>query len=120
MYAARYENRFSERLLSELESLRINEARLRTLIENAPDEFYPYDMKGRIMDVNNSICDTLGYTQSELESKTVFDFETSSLVKKLIKTVWPSLETGASYTISGTHICKNGRAYPVEIIWYVL
>jgi len=115
VYAARYENRISDRISSELELLRLNESRLRTLIENVPDEFYIYDMKGAVIDVNDATCDKLGYTRSELESGTVFDFEQCPLAKKFIKTVWPVLETGASYTVNGIHICKNGSEYPVEI-----
>ncbi len=115
LFAARYESRFSQRLASELALLRINESRLRTLIENAPDEFYAYDIKGRITDFNDAICNDLGYSRDELEHTNIFDFEVSPTAKKLISNVWPSLETGASYTVNAVHVCKNKTEYPVEV-----
>ncbi len=115
LFTAKYESRFSQRLASELKSLRINESRLRTLIENAPDEFYAYDIKGKITDFNDAVCNDLGYSRGELENTNIFDFEVSPTAKKLISNVWPTLETGASYTVNAVHICKNKSKYPVEV-----
>jgi diguanylate cyclase (GGDEF)-like protein/PAS domain S-box-containing protein len=115
LFTARYEKRFSQRLASELELLRINESRLRTLIENAPEEFYAYDIKGKIKDFNDAVCNDLGYSRDELKNTNIFDFEVSPTAKKLISNVWPSLETGASYSVNGVHVCKNGNEYPVEV-----
>lgn len=88
---------------------------MRTLIENAPDEFYAYDIKGRITDFNDAVCNDLGYSRDELEHTNIFDFEISPTAKKLISNVWPLLETGASYTVNAVHVCKNKSEYPVEV-----
>jgi len=114
MYLVSYENRFSERLVSELDLLRINEARLRTLIENAPDAFYVHDEKGKLVDVNKVAWDQLGYTRAELLSITIFDVEVN-VDQALLEVIWSSLLSGIGHTINGIHIRKNGSEFPVEV-----
>ncbi len=109
-----YENRFSERLMSELGLLRVNEARLRTLIENAPDAFYVHDEKGKLVDVNKVACDQLGYTRAELLSITIFDIEVN-VDEDLLEVIWSSLLSGSGFTIDGIHKRKNGSEFPVEV-----
>ncbi len=115
MYSVSYEKRFSERLVSELELLRINEARLRTMIENAPDAFIVHDDKGRLVDANKVACNQLGYTREELLSITVFDIEANVDVEGLLIVVWPSLVSGEGRTINGVHVRKDGSEFPVEV-----
>ncbi len=115
MYLVSSERRISARLASELTLLRLNETRLRTLIENAPDAFFVHDERGRFKDVNKIACDQLGYTRDELLAKTVFDIEANFNRQELIDIEWPSLVNGVGKTLGGVHIRKDGSTFPVEV-----
>ena len=115
LYSASYEKRFFERLSSELEQLRINEARLRKLIENVPDVFMVHDEQGQILDVNRIACVELGYSRTELLSLSIFDVETKFDKQNLLDAIWPSFSCGEGHRINATFIRKDGSRFPVEI-----
>ena len=43
-----------------------SETRFRTLVEQAADAFFVIDAAGLIIDVNQTACDSLGYSRDEL------------------------------------------------------
>ncbi|MGJ8689081.1 MAG: sensor domain-containing diguanylate cyclase [Gammaproteobacteria bacterium] len=112
LYSIGHENRFSFRIASELAILRINEARLRSLIENAPDAFFVYNKEGRFLDVNKVACTQLGYDREELLQKSIFDIE--ELIDEE-KVFWPTLAAGEGCTLQSIHVRKDGTKFPVEI-----
>ena len=59
------------------ENLRRSEERYRLLHEGMRDAFVQTDMDGRILDCNNQYCRLLGYTRSELQTKTYLDLTPS-------------------------------------------
>lgn len=112
LYSVNYEHRFSDRLAIELKQLRINEARLRKLIENAPDAFFVHDENGQLLDVNKVACLQLGYTREELLSSSIFRIADK---QELVKAICPSLLNTGGSQIQGTYIRKDGSTFPVEV-----
>lgn len=112
LYSVNYEHRFSDRLAIELELLRINEARLRKLIENAPDAFFVHDEDGQLLDVNKVACLQLGYTREELLSSSIFRIADK---QELVEAICPSLLNAGGSQIQGTYIRKDGSKFPVEV-----
>jgi GAF domain-containing protein len=47
-------------------TLRESEERFRTLVDQASDAIFVHDVKGRLLDVNRSACESLGYSRTEL------------------------------------------------------
>ncbi len=112
LYSVSYENRFSKRITAELALLRINEARLRMLIENAPDAFFVYNEEGRFLDVNNIACSQLGYTREELLHTNISEIEDSANDSE---NLWPSLDAGEGCTVNSVHVRRDGSKFPVEM-----
>ena len=56
-------------------NLRGSEERFRTLVEQASDAIFVHDLEGRLLDVNRSACESLGYAREELLRMTVTDIE---------------------------------------------
>ncbi|MFA4901884.1 MAG: PAS domain S-box protein [Desulfobaccales bacterium] len=93
------------------EKLQDSEGRFRQLIEQAADGFFLHD-QGRIIEVNQRACDSLGYTREELLSLSVLDLEVENPSEDLIRN-WQQ-EVGP-LTIFGAHRRKDGSTFPVEV-----
>jgi PAS domain S-box-containing protein len=62
----------SERRLAEV-ALRASEERFRKLYDNAPVGYHEVDREGRIVSINRTECEMLGYARDELVGRPVFD-----------------------------------------------
>ncbi len=85
-----------------------------TIIQTALDGFWISDTNGRFVDVNDSICQILGYSREELLMKFVSDIEVTETneeitehIKKVIKGGYERFET--------KHRRKDGRIVDVEV-----
>ncbi|MFT4089423.1 MAG: PAS domain S-box protein [Asticcacaulis sp.] len=96
------------------EALSDSEERFRLLVENSLDDFFVHDVKGRILDVNNRACLSLGYTREELLSLTVVDLSTD-LTQAEKEDIWDSTPPGAAVTVLSHHKRKDGTTFPVEV-----
>ena len=56
------------------EALKISEEKHRTLIETTSEGFWLLNPEKKTIDVNQSLCDMLGYSRNEMIGKTPFDF----------------------------------------------
>ncbi len=92
------------------ERLQDSEGRFRQLIEQAADAFFLHD-QGRIIEVNQRACDSLGYTREELLGMSVLDLEMEN-IENLIQN-WQ--QEAGPLTIFGTHRRKDGSTFPVEV-----
>ncbi|GAB4284594.1 MAG: hypothetical protein Fur0025_15440 [Oscillatoriaceae cyanobacterium] len=95
-------------------ALRESEARFRALVEQAADAFVIHDMEGRIIDVNQSACESLGYTRAEMLGLSVADIE-DNFESERVKEKWRQLVPGVPTTIEGVQRRKDGTTFPVEI-----
>jgi nitrogen fixation negative regulator NifL len=95
-------------------TLRRSEERFRTLVEQASDAIFVHDLEGRLLDVNRSVCESLGYTRKELLRMTVTDIEQETPLEEA-RQLWRSLKPGDSQLVRGRHRRKDGTNFPVEV-----
>jgi PAS domain S-box-containing protein len=103
----------AERKATEL-ALRSSQHRFRALVEQATDAFYIVGPDTRILDVNPQACLGLGYTRTELLQMKVTDIQVVQ-DRQVIQKVLQTLEPGKPKMLEGSHRCKNGRTFPVEV-----
>ncbi len=93
------------------EALRESEKRFRQLVEYAADAFFLHD-KGKIIEVNQQACSSLGYTREELQKMTIAGLEVDISSEDLQKS-WE--QPRSPVTIRGSHRRKDGSTFPVEV-----
>jgi PAS domain S-box-containing protein len=93
------------------EALRESEAHFRQLFESGADAIILHD-RGRIVQVNQQACRSLGYTREELLGLHVTDLEVGIDRRELLE-AWKQDPPEA--TFSGIQRRKDGTTFPVEI-----
>ncbi|TXT37287.1 MAG: PAS/PAC and Chase sensor-containing diguanylate cyclase/phosphodiesterase [Planctomycetota bacterium] len=96
------------------DALRESEKRFRVLIDQAADSMFVHDFDGKLLDVNRSACESLGYSRDELLTLSVADLETG-VPDKALREKWESLQSGTPFTVNGRHRRKDGTEFPVEV-----
>ena len=86
----------------------------RSLVDNSADAIFLHDDAGKILDANQTACDNLGYTHSELLSMTIDDIEVSKKKFNDFPAFANSLILDRTYNIDGTLQRKDGSEYLVE------
>ncbi len=102
-----------ERMEAE-QARRESEERFQQLIENAPDSMFMHAENGRILNVNQQACESLGYSRLELLGMSVAELELGVSIEKL-QTYWQQMEVGKSISLVGEQIKKDGELLPVEV-----
>ena len=98
-----------------LRSLRESEERFRGLVTQAADAFFLLDGDGRILDVNQSASDYLGYAREELLEMNIADVDVEVEGRRHKERFWDSLRPAKSATFEGVHRRKDGSTFPVEV-----
>lgn len=96
------------------EELSKNEERYRTLLQTALDGFWLADVKGNLLQVNESYCRMSGYTEQELLTMGINDLdavETAAATASHIKTVI----TKGEDRFETKHRKKDGSFFDVEV-----
>ncbi|MDP1651679.1 MAG: PAS domain S-box protein [Rhodocyclaceae bacterium] len=101
----------SERVAAE-QAIRASEQRYRTMFENAPEGVWIIGADERTVEVNQHLCDLLGYTREEMLGKTPTDFtdaENTLIFEE--KKRHRAVTTKRNYEIALRH--RDGRNIPV-------
>ncbi len=97
------------------EALRENEVRFRTFVDHAADALFILDFEqGTIVDVNQSACDTLGYTRQELIGSVPHFFHLDSY-RAEVGSVAERAAQGETLFDTHLHRRKDGTTFPVEV-----
>jgi PAS domain S-box-containing protein len=84
-------------------------------IDHANDMIYWADPSGKIVDVNETTCNKLGYSRNELLAMSVMDINPSLTTEKLLET-WQKIKGQETWREETRHSCKHGEAIPVVIL----
>ena len=87
-------------------TIRESEDRFRSLVEQAADAFFLIDMHGRIVDVNQRACNSLGYSRTELLQLNVADIDLGGTTFR---------SEGPLFSGEGVHVRKDGSTFPVDV-----
>lgn len=93
------------------EALRESEERFRRVVEQAADAFIVHDLEGKILDVNQQTCRSLGYSREELLTLSISDIEENYVPGA----VWQYAVQGVYATVNGRQRRKDGTTFPVEV-----
>ncbi len=98
-----------------VEKLRLSQANLRSVVEQAGDGLFVIDpASGRFVDVNNQACRSLGYTREELLALSVPDIDVE-FPAETFRALIAHLTIDETITISGMHRRRDTTLFPVEI-----
>ena len=93
---------------------KLEEEKHRIILKTSLDGFAIEDLKGNILEVNDSYCMMHGYTRSELLGKTIMDIEAMFPSEDHNKIIAHILEI-RSRRFETKHRCKDGRIIDVEV-----
>lgn len=96
------------------EALQASESRYRTFVDHATDAFYLQDQQGRVLDVNEQACVSLGYHRDEIVGKFPYEFDLDVTPESVNRTL-ARLDEGKVIAIDSRHTRKDGTSFPVEI-----
>ncbi len=83
-------------------------------LQVAPDAFFVHDGRGRILDVNEMACTSLGYTRDDLLGMNVLDIE-QDFDRPQALALWARAQPGQISEFNGTHRRRDGTTFPVQI-----
>jgi PAS domain S-box-containing protein len=87
---------------------------LRSLVDQAADALCVHEIDGRILDVNQRMCTTLGYTREELLSLSVLDIDVHTTPEEAA-TVAGIMVPGVALTGERVLRRKDGSTFPIEL-----
>jgi len=94
---------------------KISEQRFRTLFNSTTDIIFAFDFNGNIIETNQTACEILGYTKTELLTKNIKQIVSSRYTDVFLKDIIENLNESAKYIIEAEYLSKDGGLIPVEI-----
>ncbi len=94
-------------------ALRESEGRFRHLVEQAGEAIFVYDLSGRLIDVNQEACESLGYPRSELLTMSTHDIDGDPAAEQTPDR-WKNMVPGVAVTLEGILRRKDGTTFPTE------
>ena len=84
------------------------------IIRTAMDGFWLIDIKGRILEVNDSYCRLIGYSRQELLTMSVFDLRANEKPEDTKRHIQRIIASGGD-RFESNHRCKDGRIVDLEV-----
>ncbi|MFK7800257.1 MAG: response regulator [Anaerolineae bacterium] len=84
-------------------------------INNTIQMIFWVDYDAAIFNVNETVCNTLGYSIEELLEMTIYDID-PILEKEVFQEVWAEVKKQKNITIQSEFTTKGGRNFPTELI----
>ena len=95
-------------------NLSVNEEKLRSIFDSAPDPIAVSDLKGKVIDCNPAALNTFGYSEKkEIIDKSVFEFFAEKDRAKAMETL--TREQGKVKNVEYTFLAKGGREFQAEL-----
>ena len=96
-------------------ALQKSEQRFETLLEQAADALYLCERGGKIVHVNQSACDYLGYSKKELYQMNINEIDIGFEAVDGARDHWLQLRSGESKTCYSQYRTKDGSTFEVEL-----
>lgn len=106
-------NRMLARIEDTVESLQESEERFRLLLDQSPYEIFVYDLAANIKEVNQTACDSLGYTREELLGMTAMDIHLGVDTESSERTI-SKIQQLKTLVVERTRRRKNGGELSVK------
>lgn len=91
-----------------------SEEQYRTIVRTAMDGFWRTDMQGKILDVNDSYCELIGYSRAELLTMSIGDVEAVEVPKETAQHIEHVKKRGYD-RFETRHRTKDGQIIDVEV-----
>ena len=95
-------------------SLNRSEKKFKILFNSSSDEIYALDYNCRFIEVNQVVCDALGYSKEELLNMHLKDIK-SAKYAELIPSIVDEIKLKEHLIFESEHKTKEGKIIPVEI-----
>lgn len=96
-----------------MDALRESENRYSLIFNRASDAILIHDLNGRIVDINDKVCEDLGYTRSELLEMTIGEID-GSMEGPIDLQMIEELRDRGHLVLDSVYQKKDGSRYPVE------
>jgi PAS domain S-box-containing protein len=103
-----------EELATLKQQVQESEEQFREFFNNAGDAIAIHDLEGRFLEVNDVICERLGFSREELMQMSPGDLDEPEFGKLVQDRINELLRTG-HLVFETVHIAKDGRRIPVEV-----
>jgi len=89
-------------------------SRFRALFEHVPEMIDILDPEGRLTAVNSRLCNALGYAESELVGKGIWEYDTS-IDANGVETMLSAIAAGERRRFEARYQRADGSTFPVEV-----
>jgi PAS domain S-box-containing protein len=104
----------NQQLQSARQALKETEENFKTLFDNSTDEIMVSSPEGKILEVNQVVCDDLGYKRTELIGKHVKDLKPEKFRYHVTENRNETINKG-KHQFESENLTKDGRTVAVEI-----
>ncbi len=91
-----------------------SEGKFRSIFDSTNDSIFIHNLDGKVVEVNDTACKTLGYTKKELLLLSPNKIDSPKFAKNVPARIKEVLQKGSSL-FETVHITKSGEEIPIEV-----